>query len=341
MGLSACLILLLRVCFAIDVPSVTLMNAAYPGTEMPVTGIGTGAYVQKPGTQPGEIWTNEVAEKAVSQWLAMGGRRIDASYNYLNQVGVGRAIKVSKIPREEIFIVSKVSGNGRSLAGGGALGYNDTMIQMKPILDTLQVDYVDLLLFHWPGPPGNSSDPACQGDPPTWRACRQATWKALEDLYKMGKTRAIGVSNFEKNHLEDIFAMNSLIPAINQVEFHPYWHEDDLLTFCKSYNITFNGYSPLGCPDWAPTQRHWNHSLLKEPVIEQIAERHNCTPAQVTLRWEFQQGVLVQPRTILPEHMKENLNFFDFELSDEEMLQISSIKPPPEAKVCPDPHQFK
>ena len=175
--------------------------------------------------------------------------------------------------------MSKVSGNGGSLAGGGALGYNDTIIQMKPILDTLQLDYVDLLLFHWPGPPGNSSDPVCQGDPPTCRACRQATWRAMEDLYKMRKTRAIGVSNFEKNHLEDIFAMNSLLPSVNQVEFHPYWHEDDLLDFCKSYNITYNGYAPLGTPDWAPTQRHWNHTLLQEPTLEQIAKSHRRTAA--------------------------------------------------------------
>ena len=335
------LVALLHVCLAVNVPSVTLMNAASPDSKMPVTGIGTGAYVLQPGTQPGEIWTDEVAENAVSQWLALGGRRIDASYNYLNQIGVGKAIKASRIPREELFIVSKVSGNGGALAGGGALGYNDTMIQMKPILDTLQVDYVDLLLFHWPGPPGNSSDPACQGNPPTWRACRQATWKAMEDLYKMGKTRAIGVSNFEKNHLEDILAMNSLLPAINQVEFHPYWHEGDLLAFCKSHGITFNGYSPLGCPDWAPTQRHWNHTILQEPVIQQIAKQHGRTPAQVILRWEWQQGVLVQPRTFNPEHMNENLNFFDFELTVDEMSQIFAIKPPPEAKVCPDPHQFK
>ena len=339
--IHVCLTSLFLVCSADSVPHVTLMNAALPGTKMPVTGIGTGAYVHEPGTQPGEIWTDEVAEKAVSKWLALGGRRIDAAYNYHNQIGVGKAIKASKVPREELFVVSKVSGNGGSLAGGGALGYNDTIIQMKPILDTLQLEYVDLLLFHWPGPPGNSSDPVCQGDPPTWRACRQATWRAMEDLYKMRKTRAIGVSNFEKNHLEDIFAMNSLLPSVNQVEFHPYWHEDDLLDFCKSYNITYNGYAPLGTPDWAPTQRHWNHTLLREPTIEQIAKSHGRSPAQVTLRWEWQQGVLVQPRTVNPEHMQENLNFFDFELNKNEMSLISNTKPPPECKVCPDPHQFK
>ena len=327
-----------HVCIGGEIPTVTLMNAAVAGTKMPVTGIGTGAYVYNPRTQPGEIWTDDAAEKYVAQWLKLGGRRIDASLSYRNQPGVGKAIKESAISREELFIVSKVGSGG--LVSGAALGYNDTLIQIKPILDTLQVDYLDLLLIHWPGPPGNSSDPACQGKPATWRACRQSTWKALEEIYKMGKARAIGVSNFEKKHLEDIIAMNSTLPAVNQVEFHPYWHEDDLLAFCKSYNITFNGYSPLGCPDWAPTQKKWSHTVLQEPTIVNIAKSHNRTAAQVILRWEWQQGVLAQPRTVNPDHMNENLNYFDFVLSDDEMKQISTIHPPANPKVCPDPNML-
>ena len=325
---------------AADMPTVTLMNAAQPGTKMPVPGIGTGAYVYVPSTVPGEIWSDDVAEKAIGEWLKLGGRRIDASYSYRNQVGVGKAIKASGVPREELFIVSKVGSGG--LVSGTALGYNDTLAQVKPILDSLQVDYVDLLLIHWPGPPGRSSDPACQGKPsPTWRECRQASWRAMEDIYKMGKAKAIGVSNFEKNHLEDIIAMNSSLPAINQVEFHPYWHEDDLLAFSKSYNITFNGYSPLGCPDWAPTAHHWTHTLLQESAIVKIAQSHGRSPAQVVLRWEWQQGVMSQPRTVNTKHMMENLNYFDFELTDEEMDEIRSITPPSDPKVCPDPHIYK
>ena len=157
----------------------------------------------------------------------------------------------------------------------------------------------------------------------------------------MGKARAIGVSNFEINHLEDIIAMKTSLPAVNQVEFHPYWHESDLLAFCKAHNITFNGYAPVGAPDWAPTQRHWNHTLLQEPTIARIAQSHNRTPAQVTLRWQWQQGVVVNPRTMNPEHMKEDLDFFDFELSSDEMEQISNITPPSEPKVTGDPHDIK
>ena len=331
-------LLTIQTCISVEVPSVTLMNAAIPGTKMPVVGIGTGAYVYKPRTEPGEIWTNDTAEKAVGEWLTLGGRRIDASLSYRNQPGVGKAIKESSVNREDIFIVSKVGSGG--LVSGSALGYNDTMRQVQPMLDSLQVDYVDLLLIHWPGPPGNSSDPACKGNPPTWRKCRQSTWKAMEEIFKSGKAKAIGVSNFEKNHLEDIIVMNSTLPAVNQVEFHPYWHEVDLLAFCQQYNITFNGYSPLGCPDWAPPSHHWNHTVLEEPTVTTIAKAHNRTPAQVVLRWEWQQGVLAQPRTVNSDHMKENLNYFDFMLSDDEMKQISNISPPSNPKVCPDPHKF-
>lgn len=218
---SLFLALAIQACVA-EMPTVTLMNAAQPGTKMPVSGIGTGGYVFEPRTQPGEIWNDDVAEKAVGEWLKLGGRRIDGAYSYGDQVGIGKAIKASGVSREDLFIVSKVGSAHGTQDTEAGLGYNDTLKQMKPILDTLQVDYVDLLLIHWPAPPDKSSDPTCQGNPPTWRECRQSTWRAMEEIYMLGKARAIGVSNFEKNHLEDIIAMNSTLPAVNQVEFHPY-----------------------------------------------------------------------------------------------------------------------
>ena len=315
-----------------EVPSVTLMNAAKPGMKMMVPGIGTWGYVHEPGTGvPGEVWNDTVAEKAISEWLMLGGRRIDGAIDYRDQVGVGKAVKSSGIPRKEIFITSKLEFRG----------FNETFTQMEQLLSDLQVDYVDLLLIHWPGPPRSSSDPACQGNPPTWRGCRQSIWKALEMLFNSSKALAIGVSNFEQNHLEDIIMMKSMIPSVNQVEYHPYWHEDDLVEYCKSKNIVFNSYSPLGAPDWAPTKHGWNGTILELPVIKSIAMTHQRTAAQVVQRWQWQQGIVVNPRTMNQDHMKENLNFFDFELSDAEMKQISSIKPPSDPKVCPDPHNIK
>ena len=317
---------------AVEMPSVPLKNAAKPGMKMPVAGIGTWGYVHQQGTGiPGEVWNDTVAEKAIKQWLSLGGRRIDGSLGYQDQVGVGNAVKASGIPRQEIFMTSKVS----------LAGYNETFAQMDQILSDLQMEYVDLLLIHVPLIWSTGADPACQDNLPSWRGCRQSVWKALEKLFDDGKALAIGVSNFEQRHLEDIIMMNSTIPSVNQVEYHPYWHEDDLVKFCQTNNIVFNSYAPLGTPDWAPTRHNWNSSILELPVIQNIAKTRDRTPAQVLQRWEWQQGIVVNPLTMNLDHMKENLNFFDFQLSDTEMKQISTIKPPQDPKVCPDYRSVK
>lgn len=317
---------LLSVTVAVDVPSVPLQNAARPGLKMPVAGIGTWGY-----GKPGEVWNDDIAEKAVSQWLALGGRRIDGSYGYHDQPGVAKAVQASGIPRGDIFMTSKLSPNG----------YNETLHQMDIILSELNMTYVDLLLIHWPGPPVLSTDPACKGDPPSWRACRQSVWKAMTKIYNSGRAHAIGVSNFEANHVDDIISMGGLIPAVNQVEFHPYWHEDDLVAYCKSHKMVFNSYAPLGTPDWAPPTHNWNGTILQLPAVQQIAKAHSRTAAQVIQRWEWQQGIVVNPRTEDPAHMKENLDFFDFELTDDEMKVLSNLPKPKNPKVCPDPHNIK
>ena len=335
MLLVSVLALLAGVGLAADEHSVPLMNAAKPGMKMPVVGIGTWGYVHSPGTGiPGEVWNDTVAEIAIGQWLSMGGRRIDGSQGYGDQVGVGKAIKSSGVPRDEIFMTSKLAPNG----------YNETFDQMDKLLGDLQMEYVDLLLIHWPGPPfPGSKDPACRDSliHKTWRDCRQSVWKAMLELYNSGKARALGVSNFEQNHVEDIIMMKSLVPSVNQVEFHPYWHEDELVSYCKKNNITFNSYAPLGTPDWAPTAHSWNGSILQLPVVQNIAKANKITEAQAILRWQWQQGVVVNPRTLNTDHMKENLNIFNFSLSDDDMKQLSNIPPPKHPKVCPDPHIIK
>ena len=324
--------LLYRGGLASDAPSVPLRNAAKPGLEMPVAGLGTWSYVHVPGTGiPGEVWNDTVGEKAVKEWLALGGRRIDGASHYGDQVGVGKAVKESEIPRQEIFMTSKLTLSG----------YNETFHSLDTILSDLQMDYVDLLLIHFPRPYGIVTDPSCKQSLPSWRGCRQSVWKAMEEIHKSGKALAIGVSNFEQNHLEDIVMMNSSIPSVNQVEFHPYWHEDDLVKYCQSKNIVFNSYSTLGTPDWAPTRHHWNGTILALPLIQSVAKAHGRTAAQIIQRWEWQQGVVGNPRTMNSTHMKENLSFFDFKLSDIEMEQISTIKPPADPKVCPDYRNVK
>jgi len=148
------------------------------------------------------------------------------------------------------------------------------------------------------------------------------------------------VSNFEKNHLEDIFEMMSLLPSVNQVEFHPYYHEDDLLEFCKENNILFNGYSSVGCPDHmsAPANPNaWKTQVMDQPLIQQIAKKYNKSPAQVILNWSWQQGLVVNARSWDPAHHIENLNFFDFMLTSDEISQIGAIPKPSNPKVCPYP----
>jgi diketogulonate reductase-like aldo/keto reductase len=314
-----------------DVPSVPLANGAKNGVRMPVVGIGTAGY-----GPPGEIWNDSIADKAVTEFLKLGGRRIDTSLDYSDQKGIGQAIKASGVSREDIFITSKV--------GGGPPGYNAAMDQIDLTLQQLDSSYVDLLLIHWPGPI-NSSDAECNNgstEAEKGRSCRQATWRALEKIFQEGKAMAIGVSNFEQNHLQDIIDMNGTLPAVDQVEFQPYWHEFDLVHFCQGRNITFNGYAPLGTPDWAPITHDWpgHNTTMQQPTIVKIAQEHDKTPAQVILRWQWQLGIVLNPRSENPEHMKENLDIFDFSLSDAEMQQMTQIPAPDHPKVTPDPHMY-
>lgn len=309
----------------VNIPSVTLMNAAQPNTEMPIMGLGTGGYGNAQG-EGGEFWDDNVAFKAVTNWLSVGGRRIDTSLSYGDQVGIGNAIKASGISRENIFITSKVDD---------PYDFNSTLDHFAELLATLQTDYVDLLLIHWPGVPGKNVSGNCTSD----RDCRQQTWKALELIYNNGNARAIGVSNFEENHLADILDLNSLIPSVNQIEFHPYWAEYELLNYCQKLNITFNGYSPLGAPDHM--KDIWQTQILQQPVLASIGSQYNKTAAQVILKWEVGLGIVLNPRTQNIQHMKDNLNIFDFELSNEDITTIENLpdKPPVgENKVCPDPH---
>ena len=309
-----------------DAPSVALSNAAKPGTRMPVYGIGTFGY-----GPPGEIWNNSVALKAMGEWLKLGGRRIDTSLDYGDQPGIGQAVRESGVPRSEIFITSKV--------GGGPLGYNETKAQFLEVLSTLKMSYVDLLLIHWPWPlVSGSTDPACQHGEASANSCRVSSWKAMVEIFNNGGARAIGVSNWEIKHLDGL-DIGLPLPSVNQVEFSPYWHEIDLLEYCKTHAIVFNGYAPLATPDWAPTHRNWNASLLDASVLKKIAGSHSKSPAQVALRWSIQNDVVINPRTWDPEHMKENLDL-NFELSDAEMKEITDVPKPENNKVCPNPRDY-
>jgi len=322
------------------VPTVTLRNAAQPGVEMPTLGLGTGAYGNTNGTF-GEYWDDITAFYAASKWLELGGRRLDTSLKYYNDLaGVGWAVGNSSVNRSDIFITSKVDD---------PYGYNTTIEHIDAVLATLNVDYVDLLLMHWPGPTfflNHSGPPIDQWCSDNGPLCRQQTWAALEVAFKAGKARAIGVANFEQRHLEDIMAVpGSLLPALNQIEFHPYWHEDALVAYCHSLNITTNSYAPLGAPDFMGWNiAKWPVPIMSQPAIIQIAASYKVTPAQVLLQYSLQNGMIANPRTRNPAHMLENLAVVDpataFTLSAADLAMIAAMPAPqpPNNKVCPDPN---
>jgi len=308
-------------------PTVCLMNAVHGAVLMPVVGLGTGGY-GKPDGSGGEYWGPEQGHNATIAWLRAGGRRIDSSGNYASCDGVGTGWVASGTPRSDIFLTSKVE----------PFGYNQTLEQFDRILTSLQTNYVDLLLIHWPGLFGASALPCKQGQS-TWTECRIQTWRALETIFNQGQVRAIGVSNYEVNHLLEIFNLNSTIPSVNQFEYHPYWHEEELRDFCIKNNITHNSYAPIAAPDHSTTLGPtWNPipDLRKHPSVTAIAQKYGKTPAQVVLRWHWQQGIVINPRTRDPVHMMENLSIFDFGLDNEDMMILSYLNHPM-SKVCPDP----
>lgn len=248
------------------------------GVKMPK--LGLGVWKAKEG---GEV------ERAVETALQAGYRSIDTATVYENESGVQKGIAASGVPREEIFITTKVWNDDH--------GYDKTLKAFEESCQRLKVDYVDLYLIHWPVP-GKFID----------------TWKALERLYEEKVARAIGVSNFHVHHLEKLSTKANIAPMVNQVEFHPYLTQDELREYCREHQIQFEAYSPL------------MHGLFtQEKTILDIAKEINRTPAQVLLRWNIQHGVVTIPKSVTKERIIENAKIFDFELTDEQMKQLDQL----------------
>lgn len=319
---------------AVAVPNFTLANTG-AGVVMPAIGLGTGGYGSNPAVGYNgypECWQDSAgcgafAKKAVSQWLALGGRRIDSANSYANLASVGAAMAESGVARGDIFLLTKVGP-------GFPLGYQDAMDQWAAIQSTMNITYADLLLIHWPtddGIKGNSTDPACnagsgQYDP---RACRISTWKALVAIWQAGGARAIGVSNYNSTHLQEIVDAGLPLPAVNQCPFNLYRSttQEDTIQFCKAHGILFHGYSPLGALDFHSFPAGTPGlaaSQLSDPNVVRIAKRHGVTPAQVLLNWQWQLGVPTNPRTMNATHMADNLKAFDFVLGSAEVATLSA-----------------
>ncbi len=248
------------------------------GIEMPL--LGLGVLRLKEG---GEV------EKAVQVALENGYRLIDNAAIYHNEKGVGRGIRASGIYREEIFISSKIANDQQ--------GYHNTFKAFQRSLDWLQTDYLDLYLIHWP-----------QDE------ISLETWKAMEELYEKGKVRAIGVSNFWLHHLEYFLPKINIVPAVNQVEFHPELTQPHLLEYCRMHNIQVEAWSPI-----------MQGKVLRIPTLKKIAKKHGKTPVQIVLRWDLQKGVITIPRSGKPKEIIENAQLFDFELTDEDVAEIDGL----------------
>lgn len=271
------------------VPPIILNN----GVEMPQLGFG--------------VWQvpDDEAEQAVATALESGYRSIDTAAIYGNEEGTGKAIATSGIPREELFVTTKLWNSDQ--------GYDSTLRAFDTSLEKLGLDYLDLYLIHWPLPSrGKYID----------------TYKAFEKLYTDGRIKAIGVSNFYPEYLEQLIEATSVIPAVNQIELHPHLQQHAVREYHAQQGIATEAWSPLGS----------GKGLLEVPAIVAIAQKHNRTPAQIVLRWHIQLGNVVIPKSVTPSRIKENIDVFDFSLDTEDIAAISALNE--DRRLGPDPATF-
>ncbi|WP_405207883.1 aldo/keto reductase [Aquimarina sp. LLG6339-5] len=239
---------------------------------------------------------------AVEWALEEGYRHIDTASIYKNEEGVGKAILNSSVPREEIFVVSKVWNADQ--------GYESTLKAFEKSLQRLQLNYLDLYLIHWP----------VEGK-------YIETWKALEKLYKDGVIKAIGVSNFLQHHLENLMETSEIKPMVNQMEFHPYLVQQDLINFCNKHYIQYEAWSPM-----------MQGKIFELSILDNLSKKYNKTAAQIVLRWNLQKGVITIPKSSKKHRIIDNANLFDFELSKEDIDYIDSLDK--HQRLGPDPDNF-
>lgn len=255
------------------------------GHHLPTLGLGTYKATESEGVE------------AVLTALENGYRLIDSAAKYDNEEAVGKAIRQSERPREEIIVTTKLWRTD--------LGYHRAKAAFADSLRRLQLDYVDLYLIHWPANAKNYDN---------WQRTNADTWRALEELRAEGKIKSIGVSNFWREHLEALFETAEVRPAVNQIEFHPGYWQAALVEFCGKHQIAVQAWSPLARGD-----------VFADPTLATIARRHEKSVAQVCLRWVIQHGLIAIPKSTNPERIKENQRIFDFTLSAEEMALIDNL----------------
>lgn len=257
------------------------------GVQIPCIGFGTW---QTPN--------GEVAVSAVKEALALGYRHIDTAAGYGNEESVGIAVKQSGIARESIFITSKLQNSAR--------GYEDTMAAFERTMNNLNMDYLDLYLIHWPNPIKYRN---------CWQEANAGTWKAFEELYNTGRIRSIGISNFHPHHIDALMKTATIAPMVNQIRLCPGETQERVVAYCKPHNILLEAYSPLG------TGR-----IFEVPEMQALAEKYGKTIAQICIRWSLQMGFLPLPKSVTKFRIKENAAVFDFELSKDDVQDITGLK---------------
>ncbi len=275
-----------------SVPSITLND----GNAIPQ--LGFGVFQIEP----------EDTVEAVSEALRVGYRHIDTAEMYGNEKEVGQAVRASGLDRGDVFITSKLNNSSHEP--------QDAREAFDRTLSDLGVDYVDLFLIHWPLPTLYNGDFV-------------STWKTLEEFHRDGRARSIGVSNFQIEHLEQLAAETDTVPAVNQIEVHPYFTNDRVREYGREHGTATEAWSPIA-----------QGRVLEDSTITQIADRVGKTPAQVVLRWHIQRGDIVFPKSVTPSRMQENFELFDFELGSDDMDTISGLDRGEDGRTGPNPDTF-
>lgn len=256
------------------------------GVTMPCIGLGTW-----------QVPDDDVLVKAIHSAVNLGYRHIDTAHIYGNERSVGVAVRTCGVPRSKLFVTSKLWNTDR--------GYKETLEAFERTMDALQIGYLDLFLIHWP---------AARGEAMTWQSINSGTWRAMEEIYRRGRVRAIGVSNFLVHHLVPLLARAEVVPMVNQIEFHPGYMQKATFDFCRSHGIQVEAWLPLG-----------RGALIHHPVLVELAQQHGVTTAQIALRWCLQHGVAAVPKSLNPERQKQNAELFSFNLTPEEMERLDNL----------------
>ncbi|MBR5090090.1 MAG: aldo/keto reductase [Ruminiclostridium sp.] len=256
------------------------------GVRIPAVGFGTW-----------QMPNDDTGVQAVLTALETGYRHIDTAQGYRNEETVGKAVRQSGIPRGEIFITSKLDNPMH--------GYDNTMMSFEKTLRDLGTDYVDLFLIHWPNPIKYRD---------TWQQTNAETWKAFEELYNAGKIRAIGISNFRQHHIDELMKTATIPPMADQIRLCPGDTQDGLVAYCRERGILLEAYSPLG-----------SGKIFAVPEMKEIAEKYGKSIAQICVRWSLQNGFLPLPKSVTPDRIRENLDVFGFQISDEDMKTIAGL----------------